>query len=212
MSLSVSKKTPRNGHPTLNDDKKKRSPEDKNILKRNIEKSLQKEEENKKKTIDWEEEKDIIKKFLSQEYPLSSQKIDKIIEERATKYIDMDKYKTFFLRHQSKVLTNNIKKSRKLSNAPDSVRSLFDDEAKEVNYSSSSDEDENNEEVEGYESDKSVLEMEEDEDATQNVRLRKCQSSTLDDNPKKKDTPVLRWLPDGNNVRNSSILSLLLSW
>ena len=93
----------------MNDDKKKRSPEDKSILKKNIENSLQKEEENKKKTIDWEEEKDIIKNFLSQEYPLSSQKIDKIIEERATKYIDMDKYKTFFLRHQSKVLTNNIK-------------------------------------------------------------------------------------------------------
>ena len=109
MSLSVSKKTPRNGHPTLNDDRKKRSPKDKNILKKNIEKSLQKEEENKKKTIDWEEEKDIIKNYLSQEYPLSSQKIDKIIEERATKYIDMDKYKTFFLRHQSKLLTNNVK-------------------------------------------------------------------------------------------------------
>ena len=83
MSLSVSKKTPRNGHPTLNDDKKKT--EDKSILKKNIEKSLQKEEENKKKTIDWEEEMGTIKKFLSQEYPLSSQKIDKIIEERATK-------------------------------------------------------------------------------------------------------------------------------
>ena len=99
-----------------------------------------------------------------------------------------------------------------MSNAPDLVRSLFDDEAKEVNYSSSSDEDENNEEVDDYESDKSVSEMEEDEEVTQSARKRKCESSTLDDHPKKKDTPVLRWLPDGNKVRKSSISLLLLSW
>ena len=96
-----------------------------------------------------------------------------------------------------------------MSNAPDSVRSLFDDEAKEINYSSSSDEDENNEEFDGYESIKSVSDMEEDEEVTQNVRKRKCESSTLDDNPKKKGTPFLRWLPDGNKVRKSSILLLL---
>ena len=33
---------------------------------------------------------------------------DNTIEERATKHIDMDKYKTFFLRHQSNVLTNKF--------------------------------------------------------------------------------------------------------
>ena len=66
----------------------------------------------------------------------------------------MDKYKTFFLRQQSKIFTENIKKSRKLSNAPDAVRAFFDDDVKETNYSSSN-EDENNEEVDGYESEKS---------------------------------------------------------
>ena len=98
-----------------------------------------------------------------------------------------------------------------MSNAPDSVRSLFDDEAKEINYSSSSDEDENNEEVDGYESEKSRSDMEEDVEDTQNARKKKCESSTSDHNPKKKDSPVLRWLPDGNKVRKSSISLLLLS-
>ena len=122
----------------------------------------------------------------------------------------MDKYKTFFLRQQSKIFTENIKKSRKLSNAPDAVRALFDDEAKETNYSSS-DEDENNEEVDGYEGEKSRSDMEEDVEDTQNARKKKCESSTSDHNPKKKDTPVLRWLTDGNKVRKSSISLLLLS-
>ena len=45
----------------------------------------------------------------------------------------MDKYKTFFLRQQSNIFTENIKKSRKLSNAPDAIRASFDDEAKETN-------------------------------------------------------------------------------
>ena len=122
----------------------------------------------------------------------------------------MDKYKTFFLRQQSKIFTENIKKSRKLSNAPDAIRASFDDEAKETNYSSS-DEDENNEEVDGYEGEKSRSDMEEDVEDTQNARKKKCESSTSDHNPKKKDSPVLRWLPDGNKVRKSSISLLLLS-
>ena len=122
----------------------------------------------------------------------------------------MDKYKTFFLRQQSKIFTENIKKSRKLSNTPDAIRASFDDEAKETNYSSS-DEDENNEEVDGYEGEKSRSDMEEDVEDTQNARKKKCESSTSDHNPKKKDTPVLRWLPDGNKVRKSSISLLLLS-
>ena len=53
--------------------------------------------------------------------------------------------------------------------------------------------------------------MEEDVEDTQNARKKKCESSTSDHNPKKKDTPVLRWLPDGNKVRKSSISLLLLS-
>ena len=98
-----------------------------------------------------------------------------------------------------------------MSNKPDSVRSLFDDEAKETNYSSS-DEDENNEEVDVYEGEKSRQDMEEDVEDTQNARKKKCESSTSDHNPKKKDNPVLRWLPDGNKVRKSSISLSLLSW
>ena len=56
---------------------------------------IQNEDENKKKTIDWEEQKHTIKKFLVQEYPLSSQKIDRIIKERAAKYINMNNPKVF---------------------------------------------------------------------------------------------------------------------
>ena len=92
----MSKKVLRNGQITLNNEKKKRSAEDKNILKKNAEKKFKKEKEIKETKIDWEEEKDIIKKYLSQEYTLmNSQKIDKIIEEKADEYIDVDKYKFF---------------------------------------------------------------------------------------------------------------------
>ena len=92
----MSKKVIRNGQTTLNNDKKKRSTEDKNILKKDAEKKFKKGKEVKKAKIDWEEEKDVIKKYLSQEYPLiNSQKINKIIEEKADKYIDIDKYKSF---------------------------------------------------------------------------------------------------------------------
>ena len=107
----MSKKVIRNGQTTLNNDKKKRSTEDKNILKKDAEKKFKKGKEVKKPKIDWEEEKDAIKKYLGQEYPLiNSQKINKIIEEKADKYIDIDKYKSFFLKYQSNKATENIKK------------------------------------------------------------------------------------------------------
>ena len=54
----MSKKVLRNGQITLNNEKKKRSTEDKNILKKNAEKNFKKEKEIKETKIDWEEEKD----------------------------------------------------------------------------------------------------------------------------------------------------------
>ena len=48
----------------LNNDKKKRSTEDKNILKKDTEKKFKKVKEVKKAKIDWEEEKDVIKNTL----------------------------------------------------------------------------------------------------------------------------------------------------
>ena len=75
--------------------KKKKSSEDTNIPKKDAVKRFQKENEETKKTIDLEEEKDILKKCFIQEYPLSPQKIDKTIEEKSEKYINMDKYKFF---------------------------------------------------------------------------------------------------------------------
>merc|ERR1711872_457093 len=99
------------------------------------EKKFQKENEKEKKNINWEEEKDILQQFLRQKYPLSNSKISKIIEEKAEKYINMDEYKSFFLKYQSKNLSENIKKSKskKLSNAPEEIKSYFDSEAKESN-------------------------------------------------------------------------------
>jgi len=93
---------------------KKRTTEDENFVKKDNEKKFQKEDEKqKKKKINWEEEKEIIKKYLSERYPLSHQKIDAIIKDKAEKFIDMDKYKSFFLRHQAKNFTEKIKKSKK---------------------------------------------------------------------------------------------------
>lgn len=62
-------------------------------------------------------------------------------------------------------MTENIKNSRELINKPDSVRSLFDDETKETNKSSP-DEDENNEVVSGYETEKYQSDIAEDEEDT----------------------------------------------
>ena len=75
---------------------------------------------------------------------MSKQKIRRILEERAEKFIDWDTYKAYFMKYQSEKLTENItkKSNRKLSNASDEVKSQFDNEAKESgNYSSSDDED-----------------------------------------------------------------------
>ena len=82
MSLRDLNKSTRNSQ-IIKSEKKKRTSEDTNISKKNATKRLQKENEEKKKTIDCEEEKDILKKFLNQEYPLSPQKIDKIIDEKS---------------------------------------------------------------------------------------------------------------------------------
>ena len=56
--------------------KEKRSTEDENSAKKINEKKFQKEdEEQKKKNINWEEEKGLIKKCLIERYPLSQQKL-----------------------------------------------------------------------------------------------------------------------------------------
>ena len=82
MSSVKSKKLPRNDQSMLNHDIKKRPTENKSFPKKDVEKKIQKEDEKQKKKIDWEEEKDILKKYLSEKYPLSNKKIEKIINER----------------------------------------------------------------------------------------------------------------------------------
>ena len=202
MSSVKSKKLPRNDQSMLNYDIKKRATEDKSFPKKDVEKKIQKEDEKQKKKIDWEEEKDILKTYLAQRYPLNAKKIEKIINERAEKYIDLDKYQSYFLQHQSKNLTEKIKKSKKLSNAPDEIKSYFEVEAKEsVDYSSSDDEENDNTDDDNVST--NVHSDEEIEEDTSCTRKRKCESSTLDDSsPKKKDTPVVRWLPNGNKVNS----------
>ena len=98
------------------------------------------------------------------------------------------------------------KSNRKLSNASDEVKSPFDNEAKESGIYSSSDDEDEDDIDEGNESDKTNSEDEEGESL--NSRKRKCEYSTLDESsPKKKNTPVLRWLRNGDKV---SILNILL--
>ena len=201
MSVRSVKKLQKNSQSILNNDKKGSS-EDKNHSSKNSEKKFQKEDEKEKKKIDWEEEKDVLEKYLNEKYPLSKQKVRRIIEERADRYIDMDKYKTFFFNYQSEKLTDNIKKSKKLSNAPDDVKSFFDTEAKEsVDYCSSEDDDddENDNIDDDNESKETNSDVEEVDHSS--LRKRKCESSTLDEaTPKKKDTSILRWLPNGDKV------------
>ena len=197
MSVKLAKKLERNG---LNHDKK-RSTEDKNSFKKSTEKKFQKENEKEKKNINWEEEKDILQQFLRQKYPLSNSKISKILEEKAEKYINMDEYKSFFLKYQSRNLSENIKKSKskKLSNAPEEIKSYFDSEAKESNSVSSSNDEDEEEIDDGIESEKTISDDEDDESS--NTRKRKSEFSTLDEaTPKKKETPVAKWLPNGDKV------------
>ena len=105
MSSVKSKKLPRNDQSMLNYDIKKRTTEDKSFPKKDAEKNTQKEDEKQQTKIDWEEEKDILKKYLSEKYPLNVKKIEKIINKRAEKCIAMDKYQSYFSKHQSKNLT-----------------------------------------------------------------------------------------------------------
>ena len=214
MSSVKSKKLPRNDQSMVNYGIKKRTTENKSFPKKDVEKKIQKEDEKQKTKIDWEEEKDILKKYLiekyslSNKYPLSNKKIEKIINERAQKYIDMNEYQSYFLQHQSKNLTEKIKQSKKLSNAPDEIKSFFDSEAKEsIDYSSSDDEQSDNIDDDNVSTNVQSDEEIEEED-TASRRKRKCEFSTLDDSsPKKKDTPVVRWLPNGNKV-NSKIFNI----
>ena len=113
----------------------------------------------------------------------------------------MDEYKSFFLKYQSKNLSENIKKSKskKLSNAPEEIKSYFDSEAKESNSVSSSDDEDEEEIDDGIESEKTISDDEDDESS--NTRKRKSEFSTLDEaTPKKKETPVAKWLPNGDKV------------
>ena len=208
MSSVKSKELLRNDQSMLNYDIKKRSTEDKSFPKKDVEKKIQKEDEKQKKKIDWEEEKDILKTYLAQRYPLNAKKIEKIINERAEKYIDLDKYQSYFLQHQSKNLTEKIKKSKKLSNASDEIKSYFDYEAKEsVDYSSSDDEENDNTDDDNVSTNVQSDEEIEEED-TSSTRKRKCEFSTLNDSsPKKKESLVVRWLPNGNKV-NSKIFDI----
>ena len=207
MSEKSSKKLVRNGQ-SMNNDDKKRSTEDKNSSKKNVEKKFQKEKEKQKKKIDWEEEKDVLKAYLHKTYSLNQNKVDRIIEEKAENYIDLDKYQSFFLKYQSKNFSEKLKKPTKLSKASDEVKQFFDQEASEakesVNYSTSSDEEDDDITDDDNESDKSSDEDPPDlEKDTTSSRKRKCEFSTLDDSsPKKKETPVVRWLPNCKKVNS----------
>ena len=73
---------------------------------------------------------------------------------------------------------------------------------------SSSDEDENDDIAADDKNDKSDVEGDEEKDKSK-LRKRKCEFSFLEESvPKKKDTSILRWPPDGNKEKNYSILSI----
>lgn len=70
--------------------------------------------------------KEIIKKYLSEIYPLRHPKIDAIIEDE-----DMDNCK-HFSSSSTKTFIEKIKESKKLSSAPDEMERLFDQEESEA--------------------------------------------------------------------------------
>ena len=95
----------------------------------------------------------------------------------------MDTYQSYFLKHQSQNLTEKLRKSKKLSNAPEEIKSFFDTEAKESvateDYSSSEDEEHDNTDDDDVSSNVNSEEGIEEEDNS-STRKRKCEFSTLD--------------------------------
>ena len=99
----------------------------------------------------------------------------------------MEEYKSFFLKYQSKNLSDNIKKSKRLSDAPENVKSYFDTEAKESNDISSSDEDDDDDDTDEEGKSEKNNSYDEEEVESTNERKRKSEYSTLDDvSPKEK--------------------------
>ena len=200
-----------------NYEKKKRN-ENKGILEKNSTEKKTSKENSKtlsegKEIPNWEdpEEQEVIAKFLSEEYPLiTKNKIKNIINEKKQKYINVNKYKIFFLTIQSKKMLQNFRKSKKLSNAPPEIQEYFDTEAKENKISDDNSEDdeeeEDNEDDEIEEEDSNIDSKsstdsdDEENDHEKNIekisnssvsRKRKCEFSTLDDSlPKKKKVQV----------------------
>ena len=69
-------------------------------------KNGEKEKETTSKTIgnvDWEEDKDTIRQFLREEYPLkTSEKIEEILTKKSLKYLDVKNTKSFSLNYNQK--------------------------------------------------------------------------------------------------------------
>lgn len=220
-----------------NHEKKKRD-ENKGILEKNsTEKKTWKENtkshSEEKEIPNWEdpEEQKVIASFIAEEYPLMSKhKIKNIINEKKQKYIDIKKYKKFFLMVQSKKMLKNFKKSKKLSNAAPEIQEYFDTEAKETSHTvnkisdDNSEDDEEEEDIEDdeIEEEESITDCKSstDSDEEENIdkttgssvsRKRKCEFSALDEGlPKKKESSCFRvkWLPNGNKVSRVNYFSL----
>ena len=95
MSSKIPRKTARNGELKSNDKKKRSSEETKNNFKKDDQENDEKEKETTSKTIgnvDWEEDKDAIRQYLSEEYPLkTTEKIEEILRKKSVKYLDLSK-------------------------------------------------------------------------------------------------------------------------
>ena len=118
-------------------------------------------------------------------------------------------YKSCFLINEAKKWLKIFKKSNRPSNAPKETKSFFDLEAKQSNVSSEEDEnddDENNEDSDNEESDSedNVENVDNiDKEKQLNERKRKSEFSELDSNlTTKKNSPTMKWLPNGNKVIN----------
>ena len=87
MSSKIPQKTSRNGELKSNDKKKRFSEETKNNFKKDDQENDEKEKETTSKTIgkvDWEEDKDAIREYLREEYPLkTTEKIEEILRKNS---------------------------------------------------------------------------------------------------------------------------------
>ena len=84
------------------------------LLRRNVEKKFQKENEKQKKKFNWKKEKDVLKAYLHKTYPQTKLTVNRIIEQQAENTLTLISINVFS-QISIKTFLRKIKKIQKYS-------------------------------------------------------------------------------------------------